>query len=198
MAITVGYNLKTGDCYFDGKKFWHVLDTYPNSIRARRICYAISFEMEYSYEQVNGSTILESPGDYDSLDLRDISRTTAEWLARQSDLSDYAVQKVYDRIVIGWPSVDAYGYLAANPATPQHILWSLLSRTADLAAIVAGNPKLAEPMANTLARHSDAYVRRHLARNAVVIQSYPGVVEHLRADDDLTVTVALQATIDNL
>lgn len=188
---TVNYIFSTGDLFFDGQAIWRVLDTYPENVRAQNIDGNTRY---FRYEEIGGCLILESPEDYNKLDFRDISKKTAEHLAQNSDLSPYAIHALYNRVVQGWPSVDAYSHLAANPATSEHILWKLLTTSGELAAAVAGNPKLTEVMMNTLARHRAAYVRRSLARNPA-IQAYPDVVKFLNEDSDKTVKIALDVAM---
>lgn len=192
---TVNYNLKTADLFFDGQAIWRVLDTYPENVRVQNINGDIRY---FHYDEINGEVggvlTLESPKDYDYLNLRNITEKTAEWLAQKSDLSEYAIQQVYNRVLEGWPSVSARSHLAANPATPTHILWGLLETSADLASRVAGNPSIPERMANILATYRPAYVRRSLARNPA-IQTYPDVVKRLSEDTDKTVKIALEVAM---
>ena len=188
---TINYNLKTGDLFFDGQAIWRVLDTHPENVRVQNIDDGIRY---FHYDEINGVIggveLLESPKDYDHLNLRNISKKTAEWLAQKPDLSDYAIQQIYNRVLEGWPPIDAYSHLAANPATPVHILWGLLERSVELAAVVAGNPNIPESIAKSLATYRPALVRRNLARNQA-IQAYPDVVKRLREDSDRTVKIAL-------
>lgn len=189
---TVQFNLKTGDLFFDGPAIWNVLDTFPNNVRAKSID---GLTRCFHYDEIRGCLILECPKDYEALDLRDISQETAAWLAQNSGLNGHVLQKVYDRVVQGWPCTSAYEYLGLNPGTPKHIRQIISKMGEDCAFQVAQNHALDKQESETLARHPNASVRRALARNVSVLNRNPAVVQRLKEDADEAVLRAVEQTM---